>query len=195
MSRCEITFSGGTPPKTPPPRPEPPKRPFPTRSQTVDASGGARRPGTPPRPERPPNSPSLRSQDSAYSSQRQDSIKSASSLTSQVSTASVAPPAAAPRPGINPNIPGAPAVQRGDSARSSLRGQKPSLQPGVPTTPPNRAPRLAKLPPQKSEDDKAGSIIQALSSELNDISQTAQSTLQEFFGESSLSFFFLSYAL
>ena len=69
-----------TPPKTPPPRPDPPKRPFPTRSQTIDTgSGGTRSPGTPPRPERPPNSPSLRSQDSAYSSQRQDSISSTQS--------------------------------------------------------------------------------------------------------------------
>ena len=176
-----IFFRGSTPPKTPPPRPEPPKRPFPSRSQTMDAGGQGRRPGTPPRPERPPNSPSLRSQDSAYSAQRQDSIKSGSSITSQMSSSTVQsmPPKQEPR-NINPNIPGATGVQRGDLMRSNLRSQKPSLQPGPSTT---KAPRLGQLPPQQSPDDRAGSLIQTLSSELNDISQTAQSTFQEIFGK------------
>ena len=83
---------------------------------------------------------------------------------------------------INPNIPGAPSTQRVDPMRSSLRSQKPSLQPGSASV---RAPRLGQLgqPPQQSQDDKAGSLIQTLSSELNDISQTAQSTFQEIFGK------------
>lgn len=93
------------------------------------------------------------------------------------------PPAGPPRPNVNTNIPGA---QRVDPLRSSLRGQKPSLQPGAASSAHARAPKMAQLPPQESEDDKAGSLIQTLSSELNDFSQTAQSTFMEMFGQCDL---------